>query len=132
MKQDMHDIKQMIPEKLSEVLAEVCSNPLVFVNEQDIHALTVRRLMEIESVEDLRPTGVTIGRNNKGKASEESYATRLIHKEYGNNVKSARRRPGIPIEAGHLFRSKAATHSDGRRPLLECRRNPPTGVTGTI
>ena len=86
----MSDYENELYGKIAKVVYFVCRNPLIFVSETDIHTLMMKALMEIKCIDPFKTTyktKVTIGKNNRGKVSENMYRTMLVHREYGHRNK---------------------------------------------
>jgi len=82
----MSNYEKKLYGKIAEVVSDVCNNPAIHFSETDIHVLMMKALMEIGCLKRRYNTKCTIGRNYKGKASEDKYKTMLVHKEYGCNT----------------------------------------------
>lgn len=79
-----------IDKTLAKILTYICRNPLVFVSETDVHTLVAEALMGISGLgsKELYETSVSVGSNQKGKASNNMYRTMRVHKEYGHGKAS--------------------------------------------
>jgi hypothetical protein len=70
--------KTEIDQAIAEVCIQIIKEPLSYFSEADIQQLLVEKLRNIKFIGKSYPTSV-----HKGKGSESTYKTPLLHREYG-------------------------------------------------
>ena len=79
------NLTDKIDAALAIALEKICTNPVFYVSEMDVHFNAMQELVKIPELEKAYPTSCSIGVNQKGEPSKTTYNTTKIHKEYGHS-----------------------------------------------